>query len=103
MNSIFRAVALSIFVAVSGSMVAAQDYGKGLAAYEAGDYATALKELRPYAEQGIVRAQTNLGVMYSDGSGVLKDDAEAVRWFRLWTCTQRMTDGSPNLPMLLSA
>ena len=28
-------------------------------------------------------AQNNLGVMYSNGAGVLKDAAEAVRWYRL--------------------
>ena len=31
-----------------------QDYEKGLEAYDQGDYATALSEWRPLAEQGIV-------------------------------------------------
>ena len=35
------------------------------------------------AEQGNATAQLNLGVMYADGRGVLKDDAEAVKWYRL--------------------
>ncbi len=35
------------------------------------------------AEQGDARAQFALGLMYRDGEGVLKDDAEAVRWYRL--------------------
>jgi TPR repeat protein len=46
---------------------------KGLTAYESGDYATALRELEPLAEQGNERAQNNLGVMYAFGQGVLKD------------------------------
>ena len=33
--------------------------------------------------QGHASAQFNLGVMYDNGRGVLKDDAEAVRWYRL--------------------
>ena len=33
-------------------------------------------------EQGIARAQDNLGVMYTTGSGVAKDEAKAVEWFR---------------------
>ncbi len=48
-----------------------------------GDYATALKELRPLAEQGDAEAQCNLGYMYKGGKGVPQDDAEAARWYRL--------------------
>ena len=40
------------------------DFVKGLAAYESGDYATALLEWTPLAEQGNVSAQYNLGLMY---------------------------------------
>ena len=36
--------------------VAAQDWDKGNDAFEAGDYATALKEWRPLAEQGNIDA-----------------------------------------------
>ena len=31
----------------------------------------------------VCRAQFNLGIMYANGEGVLKDDAEAVKWYRL--------------------
>ncbi len=75
--------ALSIVVAVSGSMVAAQDFQKGIAATEAGDYATAVKELLPLAEQGNAAAQYYLGLMYNDGNGVPQDHAEAVKWYCL--------------------
>jgi TPR repeat protein len=83
MSSIFHTAVLSVVVAVSGSMVAAQDLNKGLTAYQAGDYATALEEWRPLAEQGNVSAQFNLALMYDNGEGVLKDDTEAARWYRL--------------------
>ena len=62
---------------------AAQDFAAGLSAYGAGDYATALQEWKPLAEQGNADAQLNLGNMYYDGQGVLQDYAEAVRWWRL--------------------
>ena len=39
------------------------DYEKGAAAYEIGDYATALREWTPLAEQGDAASQYNLGVM----------------------------------------
>ena len=38
---------------------------------------------RQAAEQGNADAQFNLGVMYANGRGVLKDDAEAARWYRM--------------------
>ncbi len=59
------------------------DFQKGLAAYSRGDYATALRELRPLAEQGDARAQTGLGFMYKNGQGVPQDDKTAVKWYTL--------------------
>jgi len=61
---------------------AGQDFDKGVAAHGRGDYAAALKEWRPLAEQGNARAQNNLGTMYAEGEGVKQDHAEAVKWFR---------------------
>ena len=56
------------------------DEGEG--AYNRGDYATALREWRPLAEQGNAAAQYNLGFMYDKGLGVTQDYAEAARWYR---------------------
>ncbi len=57
-------------------------FAEGVAAYERGDYATALSELRPLAEAGRADAQTYIGVMYYVGQGVPRDHAEAMKWFR---------------------
>jgi TPR repeat protein len=38
--------------------------------------------MRIAAEQGLARAQYNLGVKYANGDGVPEDDAEAVKWYR---------------------
>ena len=54
----------------------------GLAAFERGDYETALQLLRPLAEQGHAKAQFNLSGMYDNGQGVAQDYAEAVKWYR---------------------
>src|SRR2546430_1391330 len=62
---------------------ASADLDVGVAAYNRGDYATALRELKPLAEKGIAPAQFNLGVMYNFGEGVPQDDQEALRWYRL--------------------
>ena len=58
------------------------DFQTGWAAYKRGDYATALREFRPLANQGNAGAQNNLGVMYDKGQGVPQDYAEAVKWYR---------------------
>jgi len=52
----------------------------GLKAYEAGDYATALKEFLPLAEAGQPSAQAAIGQMYLDGHGVPQDPAQAAIW-----------------------
>ena len=39
------------------------DFQKGYTAYQTGDYATALREWRPLAEQGNANAQYNLGII----------------------------------------
>ena len=44
---------------------------------------TEIEQLRLAAEQGDASAQFNLGFMYATGEGVPKDDAKAVKWFRL--------------------
>ena len=59
------------------------DYEKGAAAYEIGDYATALREWTPLAEQGDAASQYNLGVMYRKALGVPKNNKTAVKWYRL--------------------
>jgi hypothetical protein len=58
------------------------DFDEGVAAYNRGDYATALREFRPLAEQGHAKAQYSLGRMYHLGRGVPQDYVEAVKWFR---------------------
>ena len=52
---------------------------KGLDAYKNKNYATALRELNPLAEQGYADAQYNLGQMYRRGQGVQQADKTAVK------------------------
>ena len=71
------------FLMTLSSPVAAQDFDKGLAAAEAGDFATALQEWTPLAEAGDAEAQIYLGSMYALGTGVPQDYKEALKWYRL--------------------
>ena len=57
------------------------DFQAGLNAYKKGDYAAALKEWQPIAEQGDPNAQYNLGLLYAKGQGVSRDLAKAAEWY----------------------
>jgi TPR repeat protein len=57
------------------------DFQAGIDASTRGDYATALHEWRPLAEQGDALAQYNLGVLYRKGRGVPQDDVQARQWY----------------------
>ena len=56
------------------------DFDDGVEAYNRGDYATALQEFRPLAEQGDAKAQFNLSFMYDKDNSFPQNDAEAVNW-----------------------
>jgi hypothetical protein len=55
----------------------------GKRAFENGDYATAMKYLLPFAQQGDAIAQVLVGEIYYHDREQHLDDAEAMRWFRL--------------------
>ena len=57
------------------------DFQAGMDATNREDYATALSEWRPLAEQGDALAQYNLGVLYRKGRGVPQDDVQARQWY----------------------
>src|SRR5260370_39996464 len=56
---------------------------EALAASQAGDYATALALWEPLAQAGGARAQNNIGACFSEGLGVERDPALALRWLSL--------------------
>ena len=73
-------VAVALFV---GSMSAhAADFNTGVKAYKRGDYATALRIFRQFADQGEAHAQAYLGAMFVKGRGVAQDYKEAVKLYR---------------------
>ncbi len=59
------------------------DFQAGMDAYNRKDYATALSEWRPLAEQENAHAQFYLGVMYENGFGLPQDYVQAHMWYHL--------------------
>ena len=84
MNRLTLILILTMTVLLGSSGVCwSADFQKGLDAARKGDYATALKEWTPFAEQGDADAQYNLGFMYRNGQGVPQDYNTAVKWYTL--------------------
>jgi TPR repeat protein len=74
-------------------------YEEGLAAFNKKDYAQAIKEWKPLAEQGGASAQGRLGVMYRRGLGVPQDNNLALVWYRK-AAEQGDASGQANLGMM---
>jgi|GEM_PF-1266698 len=80
-NQIINSVVFpDLYIAVS---TPEKDLDQGLAAYNNGDYATALAKWKPLAEAGGPSAQYYLGLVYFNGQGVPKNLSKAMEWFRL--------------------
>ena len=58
------------------------ELASGIAAFEAKEFANALKLLSPLAEQGDPRAQYRMAIMHQNGLGVVKNDLLAFKWMR---------------------
>ena len=72
---VLAAQILGIAVAVAGP------WEDGMASYNRGDYAPAIRLFRPLAQQGNAKAQSVLGVMYRRGQGVARSSVRAFLWF----------------------
>ena len=82
MRSVIKGAIVAIALAFAAS-ASAQDFEAGKQAYQRGDYAAALREWLPLAEQGHAEAQHQLGYMYLQGRGVARDDIQAHIWWSL--------------------
>ena len=80
---------------------AGQDFVGGKQAFSGGDYATALRELRPLPEQGHAKAQHNLDRIYGKGESVAQHNGAVRKWFRL-AALQRYVTGQAS-PWFLHA
>ncbi len=72
-----------ILVLLNLAPVAAGPFEDADAAIKRRDYATAVRIMRPLAEQGDANAQYNLGVFYDNGLGIPQDLVRAYMWLSL--------------------
>ncbi len=59
-----------------------EDFRIGLSAFNAGDFPTAYRLWRPWAEKSDPRSEQGIGFMYHRGLSVEVDDVQAAYWFR---------------------
>jgi hypothetical protein len=77
-------IKLACLVALTAATVVWAGPREDVAAASArGDYATELRISQAAARNGEAWAQNHLGFMFANGQGVAKNEAEAVRWYRL--------------------
>lgn len=77
----FLILTSAIFVlAVPG--FAQADMERAIEYLESGDFEAAYAELLPHAQEGISRAQTEIAILYLNGTGVEQDEEEALSWAR---------------------
>ena len=92
---IAAALALSSFAMFGSYAVAQEDlFRKPSEATRQGEHVKAVKWLLFEAQQGDAQSQYFLGQMYANGDLVPKNDAEAVKWFRL--AAEQGHDGAQN-------
>ena len=95
MRRILTSVAL-VALLLNSTAARSADFENGLDAFLKEDYATALNEFLPLAEQGHAEAQYYLGAMYYTGDGVPKGYETAVKWYKL-AAEQGNVDAQTNL------
>jgi TPR repeat protein len=87
---------LFLFIGLSFSSLASAGFEQANAAFNAGNYALAQKELKPLLEKGDARSQYAMGVMAENGFGMVKNYPLAAQWY-LKAAKQGNTDAQYNL------
>jgi hypothetical protein len=90
---------LTVFPLLLSPISWGADIDKGQAAYDSGDYQTAITEWQPLAEAGHAAGQFGMGLLYANGFGVPLDDAQALRWYQL-AAEQKHADARCNIAIM---
>ncbi|MGI9393917.1 MAG: tetratricopeptide repeat protein [Boseongicola sp.] len=74
-----KRLAFAIFICLTSP--ARAELESGLELMNAGNYAAALEQLLPAAQEGNADAEELIGVLYASGLGVERDDIRAFEWY----------------------
>lgn len=90
---------ITMTVLLCSAMPAWADSGRGLLAYQRGDFSTAFYSWQSSADLGDRQSQLGLGVLYYNGQGVAVDYGLAVTWFTR-AAEQGVSDAQFNLGIM---
>ena len=90
---------LTVFALLLSPISWGADIDKGQAAYDSGDYQTAITEWQPLAEAGHAAGQYGMGLLYANGFGVPLDDVQALSWYQL-AAEQNHADAQCNIAIM---
>jgi hypothetical protein len=90
---------LTVFLLLLPPIGWGAEIDKGQAAYDSGDYQTAITEWQPLAEAGHAAGQFGMGLLYANGFGVPLDDAQALRWYQL-AADQQHANAQSNIAVM---
>lgn len=76
-------VVLACVILIACANAVDDNYGKGMDAYAAKNFAIAATHLERVAHAGHVLATAQLASMYLKGEGVIRDMSQAAKWFRI--------------------
>ncbi len=93
--------ALRLVLALLAVQLYGADFELGKQAFAKNDFAAALAEWKPLAEQGLPFAAYNVALLYSKGQGVKQDSAEAAKWY-LVAAEKGIPEAQYNLGVLYS-
>ena len=82
MRSAGRALVVGVGLLLAPPAAAADDFARGLSAYNAADYQGAFEAWYPLADENDAKAQAAIAFLYLKGLGVQQDDARAADWYR---------------------
>jgi hypothetical protein len=81
-SSAARALVLGAGLLLAVPVAAADDFARGLSAYNGADYESAFDAWYPLADENDPKAQAALAFLYLKGLGVRQDDVRAADWYR---------------------
>jgi TPR repeat protein len=82
MPSAGKALVLVTALLVTAPSVQADEFARGLAAYNAAEYEAAFDAWYPLADEQDPKAQAAIAFLYLKGLGVQQDDVRAADWYR---------------------
>jgi hypothetical protein len=82
MSAAVGAVVIGVSIWLAAHAVAADEFARGLSAYNAADYRTAFDAWYPLADENDPKAQAAIAFLYLKGLGVRQDDVRAADWYR---------------------